>query len=403
MALSLEGIYKPLNDFFLSHFRTDADSVVQFRFDQFGSLVSDEDFLDPRQPQAGYSPAIAREKFSELVNHIPIEQSDGLHVFLSLNAIDSAYFFRVVQPSIPVVPADADGAARDAVVGAFSTLKADAQQRWQNIAAESSTGLMVSFKPTLATPEQWYDKNDQANWTSQSFDIGDPSPAPPTAPPPPVWKLKLEDAKFQTILQRADVPVAVAQPAAVAPAALAARALRPAFMTARFAPIAAATIAAPAVAAPDGVVRRFRTLDLEKRIVVGQALAAAQPTQPAATNRISIAFDYCLVKAQRPWFSDALVNDRSWCIPGVPKGELTAPDPTAVSLRLVPIAAVVIKNLTIEANWSSADVEAAKNATDFGPFKIGGEVVNNKLTHPGLQIVGWLVQRLPDLPPNDPS
>jgi hypothetical protein len=165
--------------------------------------------------------------------------------------------------------------------------------------------------------------------------------------------------------------------------------------------VAADRVATPFVLAEhDGVQRRFQTLDVDKRILAGQILATTQPTQPAATNSISIAFDYCVVKIQRPWFSDALVNDKSWCIPATAKGVLTAPDQAGATLNLLPIAAVVIKHLTIEANWASADIAAAKDATDFGPFKIGGDIVNNRLTHEGLQIIGWLVQRMPDLPPN---
>jgi hypothetical protein len=82
----------------------------------------------------------------------------------------------------------------------------------------------------------------------------------------------------------------------------------------------------------------------------------------------------------------------------VSKGALSAPDPGGATLTLLPLAAVMIKNLKIEANWTADDLAAAKESTDFGPFKIDG-IVNNKLTHEGLQVVGWLVQRTKDLPP----
>ena len=151
---------------------------------------------------------------------------------------------------------------------------------------------------------------------------------------------------------------------------------------------------------PDSAPRRFRMLDLDKRLLASEILATTQPTKPAATNKIAIQFDYCLVKINRPWFSQALVDDPSWCIPATEKGALTAADPSRPTLALLPIAAVVIKNLSIEASWAGADIAAAMEATDFGPFKVGGGIVNNRLAHEGLQIIGWLVQRMPALPPN---
>jgi len=42
-------------------------------------------------------------------------------------------------------------------------------------------------------------------------------------------------------------------------------------------------------------------------------------------------------------------------------------------------------------------------ATDFGPFKVDSGIVNNSLSHAGIQVVGWLLQHMPPLPPNDPS
>jgi len=421
MGLSLDAIHKPLNDFFLTQFKTDAGSVVQFRFDQFGSVVSDEDFIDASHPQLGYSPALARERFSELVNHVPVEQSDGLHVFLSQNAIDSTYFFRLVSPSMALIPPGADDGTRDGIVGAFSAIKKDALDRWEHSTLESSTGIMMQFKPALATPETWYDKSNTAIWTTQSFHIGE------TAAPPPanagLWKLKLAEPQFQAVLQAADVgvPAAAAAPVAVQPDTV--PAARRATFAMRLAPAAAVrpAPAAVAVAAPlrldavradrsaassvllaprDGVQRRFATLDVDKRILAAGVLATTQPTQPAATNSVSITFEYCVVKIQRPWFSDALMNDTSWCVPTTARGALTTADPSGATLALLPIAAVAIKNLTIEANWAAADIAAAKEATDFGPFKVGGDIVNNRLSHEGVQIVGWLVQRMPALPPN---
>jgi hypothetical protein len=96
---------------------------------------------------------------------------------------------------------------------------------------------------------------------------------------------------------------------------------------------------------------------------------------------------------------DAFTNDKSWCIPEVAKGQVSASGPPG-NLCLLPIAFVAIRNLEIEANWSAQDVANGAAATDFGPFKVTSTIENNKLRHEGLQVLGWMLEKLPDLPPN---
>ena len=88
-------------------------------------------------------------------------------------------------------------------------------------------------------------------------------------------------------------------------------------------------------------------------------------------------------------------------MPGIAKGEATAPGPG--NLPLLPVSFLAIKNLVVEADWGDADIAISQKVTDFGPFKVGAKIENNKLSHAGLQIVGWMLQRMPALPPRDPS
>jgi hypothetical protein len=66
------------------------------------------------------------------------------------------------------------------------------------------------------------------------------------------------------------------------------------------------------------------------------------------------------------------------------------------------MAFVTVKDLVINANWPAADVANSAEATDFGPFKVDGGIAAGNLSHPGVQVIGWLVQTMPSLPPNDP-
>ena len=444
MALSLDAIHKPLNDFFLDHFQASAGSPVLFRFDKFGSAISDQDFIVSGHPELGYSDNLATELFSDLVNRVPVEDDDGLNVFVSQAQIDQAYF-GFLSASLPFVPPGTADDLRDAEIASFSQIKSDALKIWENVKAESSTGLMFQFKPSLAGPKDWYDKAQQDNWTRQSFQITEAADAPPAndAPKFQLWRKKIDDATIQQIVplnesaqmaapaelaatvlranpirpmlaHRAVVslPVSSATPlmavrpnpmmAVRADSGMAVRSLPSAGFAGRTNVMEAPQIAARSFAAQDNLLSHASELQFGQRLAVVQYLAAKAPTQPASTNSISITFDHCLVNITRPWYRDAFITNRTWFMPNTAKGELTTRDDKGANLTLIPIGVVVIKNLKIEANWSASDVANSQDATEFGPFKVSSGITNNALSHEGIQVVGWLLQRMPELPPNDP-
>ena len=441
MALTLESIHQPLNDFFLEHFKADDAGPVIFRFDKFGSVVDDDDFIDDAHPELGTSSVLAREKFSDLVNRTPIDSGDGASVVLSENSIDSAYFYRMLSPSLPLVPAGVDAGTKQAMLDAFNTLKAEAVRTWNQLELESSSGLMLQYKPSLATPETWYDSTETDIWTTQSFTIKDEAPPEAPAPPDRLWRLRPDDAVILEAIQVAeitppppDTPAVVgvdrgveimrtdrlqmlrqrvsrlnrefAPAERVAPALAAAVRLAP---RARLASLTAANVAVipePAVTPEPAMLhadfaRQFRRLDVRDRLAVNEIVAVTAPTEPVRSNEITVAFDYCLVDIRRPWYIDAFINQSSWYVPSTAKGGLTTTGPPG-NLPLLPIGFVAIRNLTIESNWAVEDLTNAESATDFGPFKVSTGIANNKLVHVGLQIVGWILQRMPALPPNDP-
>ena len=447
MALSVQSIFDPLNDYFVEHFRTQTGSAVMFRLDQFGLELGDDDFSIGGQPGAGYSPAMAVETFSDIVNRVPHEAGDGLNVINTTDAIDSTYYYRFVTPAVPTADASLSAADRQTLIDTFSLVKADALRTWESAELASISGLRLNFKPSLATPETWYDSTKTDAWTHHSLVITDTTTpgGAPAAPDTQLWKLKASDAVMTRALQLPD-PAPAASPAP--PMNLATRALQlrmasPAASAiaspARIAPSAPAvrmstnvagrfggaapqvdraaelrvvsadpgSVAAPAalstssVAIFDNYLAHRKTLPIAERIEVAQYVGAITPTQPAEAEKVTVTFDYCLVQIRRPWYTPAFVNNASWYVPGTPKGAMTVTG-TAGSMSFLPIALVGIRNLSIEANWSATDVRNASIATGFGPFKINSNVVNSTLAHAGLQVIGWLLQAMPQLPPNDP-
>lgn len=423
MPLSLDTIHQPLNDFFINKFKTDAGSRVFFRFDKFGSVISDDDFIDPNHPESGYLPALAKEKFSDLVNQIPVDEADGLNIhFSEINQIDEFYFYHLLNPSSPFFPEGIDDQSKETIMNSFNEMKADAKKLWQNIVLESSTGLILDYKPCLATPESWYDKARDELWTRHLFQASETTGAPvDNSPKFQLWKLKIDDAAIQKVLPSDESQPA--DPVSLYKNVLSVKTIPQAMFIAHTKSneiiqptkptLAAGSLSklniniahelSPAVSVKSFAVhtnylQQLNMLDIRKRMLVNKYLADNAPTQPVKTSSISISFDYCIVGIDRPWILTAFINDKSWFIPITAKGQLT----TSGGLTAMPIGFVAIKNLNIEStNWSAEDIAISKDATDFGPFKVSSEILSSKISHAGIQIIAWLLEKMPDLPPNN--
>jgi hypothetical protein len=419
MAISPQSIHKPLNDFFLSKFSTSAGSPVFFRFDKFGSVVSDEDFVDPMHPERGYVPAIATEKFSDLVNRIPIDQGDGTNILLSSASIDELYFYHLLNPSVPYLKGVKDQ-VKESVMNAFNAIKANAVKVWNNVKLESTQG-MSQFRPASATPINWYDRTKNDVWTSYSIKVSETTPTP--GPPPPIFRMKLSDEAMKKLLNvegthsaaignisarilsmqqvaQSQNSVAVAAERGVATLAPQAMMLSPIAIARPVADLQPATVPNPVL--HDQLINESRALNISSRVLVNQYIGISAPKQPLNTNSISISFDYCKTDIKRTWYIDTFVNDKSWFLPGVPKGQLTSN--STVGMSLLPIGFVAIRNLVIEANWSAEDAANAAVSDGFGPFKVSFDSATKRLVHPGMQIGGWVLQKFQgDLPPNNPD
>jgi len=399
MTITLESIYKVLNDFFLSNFQTDAGSAIQFRFDKNGDVLSDESFIDSLAPDFGYSPALAMEIFSGVVNRIPIDCGDGLNVMLSvLDTIDDTYFNRLLTPSSISIPNHS-----------FFMTKEEALKRWENGKLESSISRDF-YRPAMASPKNWYDKTDSDGWRSHSFEITEEKPSSSGSPSQQLWRLKLDDASKAAILNSAmKANTSISQPTPTMAAHL---------IPTDQNPLAAASskqktfnrklpVGHNSNKLPEGRLDWFSLfgkgryqLSVEERIKIARLMAEKASTRPVQTNHIQISFDYCLVKATRQWYFSPFIYDQSWHIPNIPKGQITMSGVLG-SLSWLTIGCVAIRNFKLEGDWTQEDIDNAVQATHFGPFQFIDSIMNGE-PYPDLQIIGWLLQDLPDLPPNEP-
>ena len=440
MALSLDAIYKPFNDFFTQKFAADG-APVEFRFARVPRAFADSDFTLPTQPGADPSPVVAAEVLSIVVDRVMRLDDDGQTVWQGPSAISDLYGDEILGPAIPFVPPEVtDDTERQADIDAFVAAKADAILLRQNNKSSSLIrGPGAEFYPSTAEPAAWWDRTNDGVWTHQSFDVeGAVTAPPPGAPQPPdLLRMKLSDAALTTILNVNQAPppsegppVFRVPPGLIARFAAAAPAPtpepqpeRPVMMRAEMplarrgiwagaaSRIGGGVIAAeqpppPPPPAPDTtsfsqhdqLLQVLRAAPIAERLDVDSVLEQDAPRQPVVTNNATISFSYCVVTIDRGWFHEAFIRNPFWKVPGQGKGQLSAND--GHGLSVLPVGFVAIKDLSITAPWTPEDISNLENSVQFGPFNFDSTVTNGAIGHAGIQIVGWMLQDMPDLPPN---
>lgn len=402
MALSEEALYEPLRDLMLTRFGTAAEAGIVFRLDRFGSVLTDGDFVLVNQPGAGYNPTLAAETFAELVNRLPIDLGDGRGVAFTDGGVDESYFYRLLSPSVPLLPPSMDPETRQATLESFSRIKADALRLWEKTTLVSVSGLTTEYRASTATPRNWYDRMNSEGWSSHSFEVKAVGDEPVEDWQMLQWRLKLDHSSMVHMLRLDDPQVvedagvtlqldglvaeaqAIESPAAVVDSETSIGDL------------------AGQVGLHDRVLTEYVTLPMAERITAHRFLAEQAPSLVAAADGdLSVSFEYSLVRIDRQWLLRPFLDQRAWYVPGESKGSLTRADAKG-GLGLLPIAVLAIRNLRITAAWSDQDVAAAAVASDFGPFRVSGGIVDGALVNPGLQVGGWLFERMGDLPPQDP-
>jgi hypothetical protein len=411
MPISLDAIYQPLNQFFLQKFGQGDTTSIFFRFAESPVGLYDSDFVVPLHPEWGPSPALAAEQFSNLVDKITRLDPSGHGVWLNPPRISDLYHDEILEPAIPFIPAETDPDAKQAIIEAFGQIKADADLRWSNCKAESVTPSGAEFRPSTATPQNWWNKSDPGIWIPQQFQIKGASSTTPGQPSGQLLRMKISDNAMQTILQGQRIQVS---PLTVPPGALVHPTGAPQGTTLSRPVVAMApshtTVVGPAggaavtAARPElstvmhaNLIAQASAIPASQRMVLQSSIIQNAPTQSVAVTDVKISFDYCLVAAERAWIHTAFLDSKMWYIPGQQKGSLSANDGHGVPA--LPTGFVVLKNLLISAPWTPDDITNLEQSIQFGPFLIDSTVTNGAIGHAGLQIVGWILQSTPELPP----
>ena len=138
-------------------------------------------------------------------------------------------------------------------------------------------------------------------------------------------------------------------------------------------------------------------------------------------NSVSISAKLTLVRIMRPWLDMTLFRTDGWWLKGQPVGAVSngaLDGNTAGMMPLIPVAFVVMSDVTITADFSEDDKKHIDSATSgsasvgWGPFSVSGHYSHSdskdmskatfdggSIRVPGMQIVAWISEITPISPP----
>jgi hypothetical protein len=419
MSLSLDAIYKPMNDFFLKKFNVTEKSPTIFLLESSGSAIDEKDFAFPYNPE---------EVFSDLVNRVPVVENNKINVSFLSNNIDNTYEW--VLSALPFIPRESGDREREMIEQTYSRVWARARHDWRVSKKAKGGGVADTFLFTEASPLTWYQKESPV-WETHAMEITESRAATTKKNKDPnrqILKIRLDDAQLNKVITAQPLPGTFNPKKTANPflkmnlhlnlagfnlkgdkkkpvarkATRISRDHRTGFVKTDF---AFQTAGPKKTNLGKSFSAAYHNLRLNEKIIVKDAIKKNSPTRAVNTNKVSIRFQYCLVRFQRDWLSEGIFFlHKLWYIPGMSRGALN--DPAVGGLTYLPIAFAAVKDLKITANWQDVDKNDLQNATSFGPFDIhheGNVSEKSSLTRSGIQIVGWILQKMPVLPPQGPA
>jgi hypothetical protein len=392
-------------------------------FGNIGAAITPEMF---RLQDGSTSVALVVEQFSGLANLLP--ELDGTSIASpGLLSADGAYGAMLAQAR-PLTADDLPG---------LGGVKGPAELAFDQASELPLIHGGTEYRPALPIPPDWPLPSGDAAWasynytTEQKTSITAPSPPPTPGVPRPnvLWRWRIAPpALMGSVKSVAAVATSIPPPPPPAPSAAVVdrvAVLHTPFVRAQ---PARATVAAPlhlATAArammdvglaerselpPRPMPIKAPPIIIRSQVLQAQLQEVRAQSQPQAVTSTSmeLSFRYCLVTARRPWISGAFLTARNWFIPRIRAGEIASGTGLGQgSFEVMPTAALCVRDLTIKAAWSAEERAVLPAMTKFGPFSLVGsklDAASTSLICPGTQIVGWVMEPMPKLPPNsDPS
>src|SRR5450759_2013587 len=191
MSADVTTLMQQVYDYFLGLFQQRSGSTpgsTFLAFEPIGTPIT-PDMFKLHSTDTTYSPTLAVEQFSSLVNTIPDINAD---VFQRTDKQVDDFYQILLAGSLPINSND------DTL---FATIKAQAAQKFEPTLG-SLLKLLVQFHPSYATPRDWYDPSIDSNWAIYTFNSGQSTSTGGGVTPPnlhPIrswyWRVLPEEAR----------------------------------------------------------------------------------------------------------------------------------------------------------------------------------------------------------------
>ena len=443
--MELDDLIQNVKDFFLNQYKssTTGTSNTFLAFEPLGHMISPDDF----KFNGDFNQTVATEQLSLIADVVPA--IDNTFMPDAIDTVSGGYgnLLTFISFNDNNIPAD----SLSQYMSLFGNIKSKATQAYSSQASIQNPSEEIYV--CNGSPSTWYDQNSQI-WQHKNFSTATTASTgtPPSLPAPPqpvVWKLNPIATKIQqnapvlhilnnpaivnrlnllrtnTFIERPMAATVSANPTSAvsqttpatteaAPHLAATPIIAKPMVTAAQPQPAATVVAAnttinPALALNKTAYRTINTsLPLNQMVLLNRAIGTPSNTQTGTvqSSQFSMDLDYSLVYLTRPWIDQDILREvKLWYSLTHKAGYYSTGANNATNngiLRAVPKAMIVIKNLNITAQWSVADKEAATSAYGLGAFNISNSnFTNNTLSAPGIQIIGWVCEVLPELPIND--
>ncbi|MEH2419990.1 MAG: hypothetical protein V7K48_03295 [Nostoc sp.] len=456
--MPIENLMQNVFDYFLSLYHQNSgtptgDSILAFQ--PIGTHITPNMFkLNPTATT--FSANLAVEQFSSLTNVVPAISADTFQ--RTFKTVEQSYDF-LLEGSFPSPSGDNE----DLTV--FSNFKAQAKKSFDEMKTGSILEPLTQFHPAYATPTDWYDISSDANWTTYNTESS--TSESQTHVFQADWRWQVLPADLAPILLHREVidristvNVADLKDVVVNPdtsqidmskvilkpelerrlgdvlkvdlSSGIGQVLKAELPLSRLsiAPMAEATSLMgnvgqridissriPIVIRVDDPIKWRPKLDQVELVPISspiiqaarlQELLKQSTQQTVSSTNLKMSFKYCLVQIDRPWISQAYLQTKHWYLPSHQSGAFSTGtfSNTGVVFPVIPIALILIKDLQIT-DWEESETDVVERSAGFGPFSFIGRTVDQNtkiLTSEGAQVIGWVSQVMPLLPPDaDPT
>ncbi|QMW01731.1 hypothetical protein [Spirosoma foliorum] len=421
----IDDLMQHVYDYFLDKFHQQNPATqkdVFLSFEPIGTSVSPSDFKIDKTGGV-YSPAMAVETLSGLVNNIPTVDAN---TYNRTGKTVEGQYSTILNGAFSLTSEEPD-------ISFFNHVKSQALRTFENTPIGSlKENNPTSFHPAYATPTDWYDATTQGNWST--FTYSNQIQSNESTRSTSLVKLNPEIRRWMWQVLPPDFVQLVSQPRLLDKAVLQLQLqsineeqahvgidqlVKPQLLkTALLAVNRRATMSAMTSTAfhvdgridstvvhplPDKIFQiKSSMMDMQR--VKQSLLLSTTATYVQRADSLKISFDYCLVQVNRPWLDDSFLFLKNWYMPGYQEGVFSNGMAANTGIfPALPIAFIVAKDLTIS-DWADEETQTVETALSLGPFSLEDRAISQaetkrSLTKRGMQIIAWICQLMPTLPP----